>query len=172
MMDPARANGKLETAGGYGPPGGGWGPPGGAYGPPGAPPAPPGGGGYGAPPPGGYGGPPAGGFGGGAPGGFGPPGGLPPPGGPRMPGAGGDVNTTLPLVLNIVGLLLCSGTCVGAILCIVGIVFAIQGANLKGSGDLETARKKAKTSMLMFIISAALGALAYVIIGVLQVAAG
>jgi hypothetical protein len=89
-----------------------------------------------------------------------------------MPGAGGDVNTTLPLVLNIVGLLLCSGTCVGAVLCVIGIVFAIQGGNLKSTGDLETARKKAKTSMLMFIVSAALGVLAYVIIGVLQAVSG
>lgn len=160
MMDPTHANGKLETAGGYGPPGGGWGPPGGGYGPPGGP-----------PPGGGYGGPPAGGFGSGGPGGFGPPGGFPPPGGPMMPGAGGDVNTTLPLVLNIVGLLLCSGTCVGAVLCIVGIVFAVQGGNLKNTGDIETARKKAKTSMLMFFISAGLGALAYVVIGVLQAVA-
>ena len=38
----------------------------------------------------------------GGPGGFGPPGGgFPPPGGPMMPGAGGDVNTTLPLILSI-----------------------------------------------------------------------
>ena len=85
-----------------------------------------------------------------------------------MPGAGGDVNTTLPLILNIVGLLLCSGTCVGAILCIVGIVFAVQGGQAKGTGDIETARAKTKTSMMMFIISAALGAVAYVIIGVLN----
>ncbi len=87
-----------------------------------------------------------------------------------MPGAGGDVNTTLPLVLNIVGLLLCSGTCIGAVLCIVGIVFAVQGSNLKGTGDIESARKKAKTSMTMFIVSAAVGALAYIVIAVLQLA--
>lgn len=164
--DPAHANGKLETAGGYGPPGGGWGPPGGGYGPPGAPPGAPPGGGYG--PPGGAPPPPAGGFGGGGPGGFGPPGGFPPPGGPMMPGAGGDVNTTLPLILNIVGLVLCSGTCVGAILCIVGIVFAVQGNNLKSTGDLDSARKKAKTSMTMFVIAAALGTVGYVILGILQ----
>jgi hypothetical protein len=77
--------GRIEAAGGYGPPGGG------GYGGP-----PPGGGGYGGPPPGGggYGGPPGGGYppppGGGyppPPGGFGPPPpGYPPPGyGPAAP---------------------------------------------------------------------------------------
>lgn len=144
----------IHAAGGYGPPGGG-----GYGGPPPGGGAPPGGG-YGGPPPGGggYGGPPPGGFGGGGPG-FGPAGGFPPPGGPMMPGAGGDVNTTLPLILNIVGALLCGGTCVGFILAIVGIVFAVQAGNAKNSGDIATAQAKAKTSMLMFIITAILGVL-------------
>ena len=145
--DPMSANG-IHAAGGYGPPGGG-----GYGGPPmGGPP--PGGGGYGGPPMGGpppggggFGGPPPGGFGG--PGGFGPPGGFPPPGGPMMPGAGGDVNTMLPLILNVVG-----------------IVFAVQAGNAKNAGDIETAKGKAKTSLLMAIISvvlAVLGGIGYTI---------
>ena len=76
-----------------------------------------------------------------------------------MPGAGGDVNTTLPLILNIVGALFCGGTCVGFILAIVGIVFAVQAGNAKNAGDITTAQAKAKTSMLMFIITAILGVL-------------
>ncbi|HEY8075264.1 MAG TPA: hypothetical protein VIF62_14165, partial [Labilithrix sp.] len=119
----------THAAGGYGPPpGGGYGgpPPAGYGGPPGGPP--PGGGGFGAPPPGGYGGPPPGGGGYGPPG-FGPQGGFPPPGGPMMPGAGGDVNTTLPLILNIVAAIFCSYTCLSLIIAIVGIVFAIQAGN-------------------------------------------
>ena len=136
-------NGIQHAAGGYGPPGGGY---------------PPQGGGYGGPPGGGFGAPPPGGFGGGNPG-FGPAGGFPPPGGPMMPGAGGDVNTMLPLILNIVGALFCGGTCVGFILAIVGIVFAVQAGNAKNSGDIMTAKAKAKTSMLMFIITAVLGVL-------------
>jgi hypothetical protein len=133
----------LQAAGGYGaPPGGG-----GGYG---GPPA--GGGGYG-----GFGQPPGGGYGG-APG-FGPGGGFPPPGGPMMPGAGGDVNTTLPLILNIVGALFCGWTCISFILAIVGIVFAVQAGNAKNSGDIATAKAKAKTSTLMFIISAVVGVL-------------
>jgi hypothetical protein len=76
-----------------------------------------------------------------------------------MPGAGGDVNTTLPLILNIVGALFCGGTCVGFILAIVGIVFAVQAGNAKNAGDIMTAKAKAKTSMLMAIITAVLGVL-------------
>lgn len=146
----------LQAAGGYGPPqGGGYGGPpqgGGGYGGGYPPPPPPGGGGGG-----GFGQPPGGGYGG-APG-FGPAGGFPPPGGPMMPGAGGDVNTTLPLILNIVGALFCGWTCVSFILAIVGIVFAVQAGNAKNAGDIATAKAKAKTSTLMFIISAVVGVL-------------
>lgn len=85
-----------------------------------------------------------------------------------MPGAGGDVNTTLPLVLNIIGTLLCSGTCVGAIVCIVGIVFAVQGGNLKNAGDVLGARAKAKMSMTMFIVATVLGAIGYLPIAILR----
>jgi len=170
---------RIHAAGGYGPPGGGGygGPPGGGappggggYGGPPSGGAPPGGGGYGGPPPappggGGYGGPgfappPGGGGGYGGPG-FGPPGGagFGSPGGPMMPGAGGDVNATLPLILNIVGALFCGWTCVGFILAIVGIVFAVQAGNAKNAGDIATAQAKAKTSMLMAIITAVVGVL-------------
>lgn len=187
--DPTSANGIQHAAGGYGPPGGGYPPPGGGgYGGPpggGAPPGggyggpPPGGGappggGYGGPPPGGggFGGPPqGGGYGGGGPG-FGPPGGFPPPGGPMMPGAGGDVNTMLPLILNIVGALFCGGTCIGFILAIVGIVFAVQAGNAKNAGDIATAKAKAKTSMLMFIITAVLGVLGGIGYGVMMALSG
>jgi hypothetical protein len=124
---------------------------------------PPPGGGYGGPP-GGFG-PPAGGFGG--PPGFGPGGGFPPPGGPMMPGAGGDVNTMLPLILNIVGALFCGGTCIGFALAIVGIVFAVQAGNAKNAGDIATAQSKAKTSMLMFVITAVLGVLGGIAYGIL-----
>ncbi|CAN5908450.1 hypothetical protein BH11MYX4_BH11MYX4_30350 [soil metagenome] len=145
------ANG-IHAAGGYGPPGGG---------------------GYGGPPmggpPGGFGAPPGGGgYGGGGPG-FGPQGGFPPPGGPMMPGAGGDVNTTLPLILNIVAAVLCGAGCLAFILSIVGIVFAVQGGNAKNAGDLVTAQAKAKTSMLMFIITAVLGTIGVIISVVLRV---
>ena len=76
-----------------------------------------------------------------------------------MPGAGGDVNTLLPLILNIVGALFCWGTCVGFILSVVGIVFAVQAGNAKNAGDIVTAKGKAKTAMLMFIITAVLSVL-------------
>jgi hypothetical protein len=82
-----------------------------------------------------------------------------------MPGAGGDVNTTTPLVLNIVGAVLCSGTCVGALVCIVGIVLAVQAGNLKNAGDVMKAREKAKISMRLFVASMILGAIGYAILG-------
>jgi len=47
-----------------------------------------------------------------------------------MPGAGGDVNTVLPLVLNIVAFFFCNGFCIGSIISIVGIVFAVQAGNM------------------------------------------
>lgn len=160
-MLPEPESGKLHAAGGYGPPGsGGWGPPGGGYGaPPGAPP-PPGGGGYGGPM-----GPPAGGFGGGPS--FGAPK-LFPAGPPKMPGAGGDVNTTLPLVLNIVGLLLCWGTCIGAILCVFGLTLALQARSLERQGDIDGARKKATVSTRLFVASALLGLVGYVVFFVMR----
>ncbi len=145
--------------GGYGgpPPGGGYGgpPPGGGYGgppPAGGPPGfggPPPGGGYGGPPPGGYGGPPP-------PGGpgFGGPGF---PGGPMMPGAGGDVNTTIPLVLSILFIFPCCNLFFG----IPALIFAIQAGNAKKAGDFETARSKAKISYIImgigFVISIIVG---------------
>ena len=159
---------RASAAGGYGPPGGassGGMPPGGYGGPPpagyGGPPGgpPPGGGGFGAPPPGGgYGGPPV----------FGPAGGFPPPGGPMMPGAGGDVNTTLPLVLNILATVLCGGTCFGSIVAIVGIVFAVQAMNARGTGDIATAQAKAKASTTLAIVSFALGLVLYVLFSIVR----
>jgi hypothetical protein len=76
-----------------------------------------------------------------------------------MPGGGGEVNTTLPLILNIVGALFCGWTCISFVLAIVGIVFAVQAGNAKNAGDIATAKAKAKTSMLMFIITAVVGVL-------------
>lgn len=147
--------GGPPPGGGYGgPPGGGYGgppggpPPGGGYGgPPGAPP--PGGGGFGPPPGGGYGAPPPGGYGGGPPpyGGFGP-GGPGFAGGPMMPGAGGDVNTTVPLVLSILMIFPC-GCSGGILLGIPALIFAIQAGNAKKAGDYETARGKAKVSYIL-----------------------
>lgn len=76
-----------------------------------------------------------------------------------MPGAGGDVNTTLPMVLNIVGFFTCGWGCISAILFIVGFVFSIQAGNMKKTGDIEGARAKSKTAMMMAIIGFVLGVL-------------
>ena len=78
-----------------------------------------------------------------------------------MPGMGGDVNTTLPLVLNIIAMIFCCG--LGTILGIVGLVFAIQAGSAKNTGDLETARGKAKTSLILAIVAYVLGLIGGVI---------
>ncbi len=116
------------------------------YGPPGAPP--PGGfgpppGGYGAPPP--YGGPPQ------MPNPYGPPGALGPPGFPQ-PG-GSEVATTLPLVLNIVGIVFgCCSYGIGSILGTIGLVFTIMAMTSKDM-DPMGARGKAKVGLILGIIS-------------------
>lgn len=69
-----------------------------------------------------------------------------------MPGAGGDVNTTLPLVLSIIELVLCCNLLFGGL----GLMFAIQAGNAKKVGDLELARSKAKTAMIIIIVGAVL----------------
>lgn len=69
-----------------------------------------------------------------------------------MPGAGGDINTTLPLVLSIVQLVCCCNLLFGTI----GLVFAIQAGNAKKTGDLVTASSKAKTAMIVIIVGAVL----------------
>lgn len=177
VTDPTTANSIVHAAGGYGPPGGM--PPGGGYGGPppgGGPPGfggpPPGGGGYGGPPPGGggppgFGGPPPGGYGAPPPG-FGPPGGgFPPPGGPMMPGAGGDVNTTLPIILGVLSCL-CCGWFIGLILGIIAIVMAVQAGNAKNMGDIEGARSKAKTATILASVGLGIGILLDIIGGVIQ----
>jgi hypothetical protein len=96
--------------------------------------------------------PPAGGYGAPPPG-FGAPGGFPPPGGPMMPGAGGDVNTTLPIILSVVSIFFC---------CIFGaipLVFAIQANSAKNAGDIEGARNKAKTATIVAGVMIALSIL-------------
>jgi hypothetical protein len=72
-----------------------------------------------------------------------------------MPGAGGDVNTTLPLILAIVGFFLCCG--LASILFIIAFVFSLQAGNMKKTGDIDGARAKAKTAMTMNIIGFVVG---------------
>ena len=87
-----------------------------------------------------------------------------------MPGAGGDVNTTLPLILNALGFFFCFTACISPILFIVGFVFSIQAGNMKKTGDVEGARAKAKTAMTMAIIGYVLGVVLDIIWGVWQFA--
>jgi hypothetical protein len=72
-----------------------------------------------------------------------------------MPGAGGDVNTTLPLVLNIVAMIFCCG--LGTIVGVIGLVFSIQAGSALKTGDVEGARAKAKTGLILAIVAFSLG---------------
>jgi hypothetical protein len=86
-----------------------------------------------------------------------------------MPGAGGDVNTTLTMILNGVGFFLCCG--LASIFFCIGFIFAIQAGNMKKTGDVMGAQAKNKSAMTMAIIGGVLGVLGYIVAVILQVAA-
>jgi hypothetical protein len=85
-----------------------------------------------------------------------------------MPGQGGDVNTTLPIILNCVTFFLCCG--LGSILSIVGFIFAMQASSAKNAGDFATAQSKAKTAMIMSFIAMGLGVVGIIISVIANVA--
>jgi hypothetical protein len=85
-----------------------------------------------------------------------------------MPGAGGSVNTTLPLILNIAGFLLCWQGCFSTILFIIGFVFAIQAGNMVKTGDVAGAQAKAKSAMTMAIIGVVVNVVGGIIFGVIR----
>ena len=66
-----------------------------------------------------------------------------------MPGAGGDVNTTLPLILSIAGILCCFLGFIGGV---IGLIFSIQAKTALGQGQVEEARSKAKVALLVSAI--------------------
>ena len=71
-----------------------------------------------------------------------------------MPGAGGGVNTTLPLILGIVSMLCCG---LAFLLGGVSLIFSIQAGNAKNAGDVETARSKAKLALILAIVGIVVG---------------
>jgi hypothetical protein len=85
-----------------------------------------------------------------------------------MPGAGGDVNTTLPIILSVVGFFFCCG--LADILFVIGFVFALQASNLVKTGDIEGGRAKAKSAMTMNIVGFAIGLAFHLLYGVWQFA--
>ncbi|MFO0605381.1 MAG: CD225/dispanin family protein [Polyangiales bacterium] len=78
------------------------------------------------------------------------------------PGMGGDVNTTLPLVLSILSIFPCGCTCLGGILGIIGLVFSIQAMNAKTAGDFTTAQSQAKTATILSGVGIGIGALLWI----------
>jgi hypothetical protein len=95
---------------------------------------------------------------------MGPPGAMGPPGFPN-PG-GSDVATTLPLILNIVGILFgCCGYGIGSILGIIGLIFTIIAMTSKDQ-DPMGARGKAKIGLIMGIISVVLTVVIFAILAI------
>jgi hypothetical protein len=96
----------------------------------------------------------------------GPPGGAPMGGGPMMPGAGGgDVNTTLPLILSIVSLFCCG---LGTLLGIGGLVLSLQAGTAKKNGDLVTAQAKAKTATILAAVGIGIGLVSGILSAILR----
>ncbi len=82
---------------------------------------------------------------------YGPPGAIGPSGLPQPGGA--EVATTLPLVLNIVGIVFgCCSYGIGSILGTIGLVFTIIAMTSKDQ-DPVGARSKAKVGLIMGIVS-------------------
>jgi len=77
-------------------------------------------------------------------------------GGPMGGGAGGDVNTTLPLILGILSCFCCG---ISLVLGIVAIVFSQQAKGAKASGDIATAQQKAKLATILGATGIGLGIL-------------
>jgi fatty acid desaturase len=70
---------------------------------------------------------------------------------------GDDINTTLPMILSIVAMIFCCG--ISFFLGVGGLVLSIQAGNSKKTGDMESARSKAKTALILAIAALAIGVL-------------
>jgi hypothetical protein len=81
-----------------------------------------------------------------------------------MPGAGGDVNTTIPLVLSILLIFPCCNFLFG----VPALIFAIQAGNAKKAGDFATAASKAKVSYIIMGIGVVLSILAGIVQAAMQ----
>lgn len=76
---------------------------------------------------------------------------------------GGDVNTTLPLVLNIIGIFIgCCTYGIGSIFAIIGLIMTILAMNTKAT-DPEGARGKAKLGTIFGIVALVIGPILFVV---------
>ena len=66
---------------------------------------------------------------------------------------GGDVNTTLPLVLSLAATLLCCDPILG----LPAIILAIQARNAANMGAVDLARKRARTALVLAIAAIVVG---------------
>jgi hypothetical protein len=77
------------------------------------------------------------------------------PGAPTQ-GAGGELNTTMPLVLGIVSTLCCG---LASVCGIVAIIFSVQAKTLAQQGQMDAAKAKVATAKLLGFIGLGLGLL-------------
>jgi len=82
------------------------------------------------------------------------------------PGMGQDVNTILPLILNIVAMLFCCG--LSFFLGVGGLILSIQAGSALKTGDIETARSKTKTATILAIAAFVLGIVQAVVYTILN----
>jgi hypothetical protein len=75
-------------------------------------------------------------------------------GAPMGGGAGGDVNTTLPLILGILSCFCCG---ISLALGITAIVFSQQAKSAKAAGDMATAQQKAKLATILGAVGIGIG---------------
>ncbi len=78
-----------------------------------------------------------------------------PPGGPMVPGSVGEVNTTLPLVLGVASTLGCWG--IGTLTGIAAVVLALLARRQQNIGDVDGARVRARSAIVVVIAGAAAG---------------
>jgi hypothetical protein len=77
---------------------------------------------------------------------------------------GGDVSTTLPLVLNIIGIFIgCCTYGIGSIFGIIGLIMTILAMNTKATNP-EDARGKAKLGTIFGIISLVVGPIIFILL--------
>ena len=76
-----------------------------------------------------------------------------------MPGPGGDVNTTLPLILAILSIFPCCNIFFG----IPALILAILAMNAKKAGNLEDARSKSKISIIISVVGWVLSIISIII---------
>ncbi len=73
------------------------------------------------------------------------------------------MNTTRPLILNLVSAVCCFWGVLSFVIAVVGVVFSVQAMNAQKVGDLSLARDKAKLGTILALVSYGVAAVAAII---------